>query len=150
MNTTKKSNYIDTIYLAILEAITALIIVLVYLLIGKLQLTVVLGAFLGAIVTVINFLILSVAVNNAINKYLALIGDKELSEEEAQKFAKQHTVKIQAAISKSYVLRSALMIGILVVAFLTKWFDPLAALIPLLMYKPLIYVIEFIKKKRGE
>ena len=150
MEQTKKNNYIDTLYLAILEGITAAIIVLVYLAIGRLQSTVILGAILGAIVTVINFLILSVTVNNAINKYLALRGDKELSEEEAEKFAKQHSVKIQNAITKSYILRTALMFGALVLAFITKWFDPLAALIPLLMYKPLIYVIEIIKRKRGE
>lgn len=150
MEQTKKSNYIDTLYLAILEAVVALIIVLVYLAIGRLQFTIVLGAILGAIVTVVNFLILSVTVNNAINKYLALRGDKEMSDEEAEKFAKQNSIKIQNAVSKSYVLRTALMLGTLVLAFITKWFDPLAALIPLLMYKPLIYVIEFIKKKRGE
>jgi len=47
------------------------------------------------------------------------------------------------------MLRSLLMIAALVVAFITKLFDPIATLIPLLLYKPLIYVIEIIKKKRG-
>jgi hypothetical protein len=42
------------------------------------------------------------------------------------------------------------MFGSLIVAFISGWFDPLATVIPLLMYKPLIYAAEFIKKKRGE
>jgi hypothetical protein len=42
------------------------------------------------------------------------------------------------------------MVGSLVLAFITGWFNPLATLIPLLLYKPLLYVVELINKKRGE
>ena len=72
------------------------------------------------------------------------------SEEEAEKFAKANSLKVQNAVGKSYILRTALMMGSLVLAFITKLFNPIATLIPLAMYKPLLYVTQFIKAKRGE
>ena len=146
----KKNNFTDIIYLGICSLIVSLVTVLVYIVIGRFEWKILTGALLGTVVTILNFLILSIAVNNALGKYIDEIGDKKMDDEEAEKFAKANSVKIQNEISKSYVLRTGLMIGTLVVAFISKWFDPLATMIPLLMYKPAIYVVEFIKKKRGE
>ena len=73
-----------------------------------------------------------------------------MTDEEVEAFTKANSLKVQNAMTKSYILRTVIMIGTLVIAFITKLFDPLATLIPLLLYKPLIYVIEVIKKKRGE
>ena len=73
-----------------------------------------------------------------------------MSEEEAEKFAKANSLKVQNAVTKSYILRTGLMMGSLVLALVTGWFDPIATLIPLAMYKPLLYVTQFIKQRRGE
>ena len=146
--------YIDTVWLAIGEAIVAALISVVFLLIGMFNYSVVTGAVLGGAVTVINFLILSVGINRAINKYVEERGDGEMDEEEADKYAKEHGMTVQNAMMKSYMLRMFLMIGALVLAGITGWFDIIATVIPLLMYRPILYVTEFIKTKlsikRGE
>ena len=153
-NKNKLSMYIDTVWLAIGEAIVAALISVVFLLIGKFNYSVVTGAVLGGAVTVINFLILSVGINRAINKFVEERGDKEMDEEEADKYAKEHGMTVQNAMMKSYMLRMFLMIGALVLAGITGWFDIIATVIPLLMYRPILYVTEFIKTKlsikRGE
>lgn len=150
MKTENKQNYKSVLYLAIGELIVSLLIVLVYIALGQFNLTVITGALLGSAVTVFNFILLSVQVNKAIDEYITLRGDRDMTEEEAAEFSKRHGIKVQNAVTKSYVLRTGLMIGSLVVAFITKWFSPLATLIPLLLYKPLLYVVELINTKRGE
>ena len=153
-NKNKLSLYIDTVWLAIGEAIVATLISVVFLLIGKFNYSVVTGAVLGGAVTVINFLILSVGINRAINKFVEERGEDEMDEEEADKYAKEHGMTVQNAMMKSYMLRMFLMIGALVLAGVSGWFDIIATVIPLLMYRPILYVTEFIKTKmsakRGE
>ena len=150
MKTENKQNYKSVLYLAVGELIVSLLIVLVYIALGQFNLTVITGALLGSAVTVFNFILLSVQVNKAIDEYITLRGDRDMTEEEAAEFSKRHGIKVQNAVTKSYVLRTGLMIGSLVVAFITKWFSPIATLIPLLLYKPLLYVVELINTKRGE
>ena len=153
-NKNKLSLYIDTVWLAIGEAIVATLISVVFLLIGKFNYSVATGAVLGGAVTVINFLILSVGINRAINKFVEERGEGEMDEEEADKYAKEHGMAVQNAMMKSYMLRMFLMIGALVLAGVSGWFDIIATVIPLLMYRPILYVTEFIKTKmsakRGE
>ena len=143
----KLSVYIDTVWLALGEAVVAVLVSLVFLIFGKLNYTVPLGALLGGAVTVVNFLILSVSINRVINGYITERGNKEMDEEEAEKYAKEHGMAVQNAMTKSYLLRMALMIGALVLAMISGWFSPLATVIPLIMYRPILYVTEFIKAK---
>lgn len=150
MEAKNKSSYIDTIYLAVGEAIISLLITLIYTALSKFDWTVLSGAVLGSTVTVINFLILSFSVNKALNKYIELRGDKEMTEDEAEKFAKTNSIKVQNAVTKSYIFRTALMMSALVLSLITGYFDTIATIIPLIMYKPLLYAIQFVKKKRGE
>ena len=146
----KKNKYSDALLLAIGELIIAVLIILIYILVGHFKWQVISGTILGGLVTIINFLILSHAVNKALDQFIDLRGNKEMSEEEAEQFSKQHAIKVQNAVTKSYVLRTGLMFGSLVLAFISGWFDPISTLVPLMMYKPLIYVINFVKQKRGE
>ena len=150
MKTNNKSYLKSTLYLAIGELIVSALIVAVYFLFQKFNINVITGALLGSAVTVTNFLILSVQVNRALDEFIALRGDAQMSEEEATEFSKKNSVKVQNAVAKSYLLRTGLMIGSLVLGFITGWFDVIATLIPLILYKPLIYVVEYISKKRGE
>lgn len=147
---TTKNKYTDVAYIAICEAVAAILIIAVYAIIGRFSLKVAAGTLLGAGVATVNFLILTVSVDRTIKKFLDIRGDKPMSDEEVETFTKANSLKVQNAMTKSYILRTVIMIGTLVVAFITKLFDPLATLIPLLLYKPLIYLIEVIKKKRGE
>ena len=151
MKAENKKSYIDTIYLAIGELIVSLLVIIVYLFIPNIfDWTVITGVALGSIVTILNYIILSLSVDRAIKKFMDLRGDKEMDEEEAEAFAKANTVKVQNAITKSYLFRTALMMGALILSLVTGYFDTIATVIPLIMYKPLLYAVEFVKKKRGE
>ena len=151
-NKSKLSVYIDSLWLAIGEMIVAAIISAVYLLIGKFDYTVITGAVLGGAVTVTNFLILSVGINRAISRYIDARGEKEMDDEEAEKYAQENGTSVQAAMMKSYFFRMFLMIGSLALALITGWFATIATLVPLLMYRPILFAVEFIKikfKKNG-
>lgn len=149
----KKNNpspYADTLYLAAGEVVVAVLVCAVYLLLKKFDYTVALGALLGGAVTVTNLLVLSISVNRAINKYVEERGSEEMDEEEAAEYAKKNGMAVQNAMTRSYLLRTVLMLGALVLALISGWFDTIATVIPLLMYRPLIYLTELLKKKRGE
>ena len=109
--------------------------------------TVITGALLGVAVIVLNYLFLTLSVNRAVENYLALRGDKEMSEEEASKFASENSMPIQNAIKTSFIIRTVSMLAALLVAFLTKWFNPLTTAIPLLAFRPLLSLCESIRKK---
>jgi len=150
-----KSTYVDTLYLAVGELLVAALITGAFLLLDLLGVkeftyTVLTGALLGGAVTVLNFFILSFAVNRAVSKYIEARGTEEISEEEADEFAKKHAMDVQNAVTKSYLLRTVLMAASLVIALITKLFNPIATVIPLIMYRPIIYVIEFMKNKKRE
>ena len=134
--------------LTIGEVIVSTLVCLVYLLLGRLELQVVLGTLLGSVVTVANFAVLTFSVNRAVDRYLELRGSREMSEEEAEAFAKEHTMAVQNAATKSLMLRTASMLAALVAAFLlTDLFSVPATAIPLLMFRPILYVLELIKSK---
>ncbi len=115
------------------------------------DLGVVLGTLLGSAVTVFNYLFLILSVNSAINKYLALRGTHEMTDEEAEKFASENSAPIQNAIKISFILRTTTMLVTLVIAFLLgDLFNPLATAIPLLAFRPIMYVSEIIKGKMAK
>ena len=130
------------------EIIVSSLVCLVYFLLGRFELQVILGTLLGSTVTVANFAVLAFSVNRAVDKYIELRGSREMSEEEAEAFAKEHSMVVQNAAMKSFILRTASMLAALVVAFLfTNLFSTLATAIPLLMFRPILYVLELIKSK---
>ncbi len=106
-----------------------------------------LGATLGAAVTVFNLFFLILSVNRAVDRYIALRGSREMTDEEAEKFANENSMAIQNAIKSSFIVRTLTMVAALVVAFLTGVFDPIATVIPLLMYRPILSVSALIKAK---
>ena len=133
------------------EAVVSLITVAVFFLVGHFDYTVVAGVALGSVVTVANYLVLAITVNRAIDRYMELRGDKEMTEEEAEIFASKHAMEVQNAASRSFLIRTVSMLGTLVAAFLlTSWFSPLATAVPLLMFRPVLYVLELIKSKRDK
>ena len=145
-----KSKYRDVLYLAFGELLAAAAVVAVYLIINSYSYKVLLGAVLGAVVAVFNFLFLSISVNKAVDKFMKLRGDKEMDEEEAEKFAAEHVGEIQNAQKLSYIIRTFTMLGALVLAFLSNQFDVIATAVPLLLFQPILIVSQNIARKRGE
>lgn len=123
----------------------------IFLALGKYDYTVLLGTILGSIVTVANFALLTVSVNRAVDRYLELRGDCEMDDEEAEKFASEHAMAVQNAATRSFIIRTLSMLATLAAAFiLTSWFSPIATAVPLLMFRPLLAVIESIKGKKSK
>lgn len=108
-----------------------------------------LGALLGAAVSVLNHFFLSVSVNRAVDGYLELRGTTPMTDEEAEKFTAEHSMRIQNALRTSFLARTASMLILLVLAFVTGWFSPLATAIPLLLYRPILTLSELIRIRSG-
>ena len=140
------------------EIITSAAVIAVFMivnLIGKqplLHYSVVLGVLLGSLITVMNFILLSVLTTRAVNKALADRGEAEMTDDEAAVFAKEHQAKLQLAMTVSYVIRIATMVAALIVAFIFKEvFNPIATIIPILMLRPILTVTQLIlRKKEGK
>ena len=96
------------------------------------------GALLGAVVILLNFLFLSMSVNKAVDEYMALRGDREMTDEEAEEFAKKNSMLLQNAVKKSFIVRVVSIAASLVVAFLLDWFHPLATIVPIIAYQPIL------------
>ena len=142
-----KLPYYEIFSLSIGEVIVSLIICLVYFLIGKFDYKVITGVSLGSLVTVVNFLYLAITTTKAIDNFLMLKGEKEMTEEESAAFVLEHQGKIQNKIKLSYIIRTFTMLATLVVAFLIKHFAVVATLIPLVMFRPITTVAAIIKRK---
>ena len=146
----------EILFLTLGEAAVAALTVLVYYILSVIfgdnvtfDYTVITGALLGGAVAVFNFLILTISINRAINGFVKEIGDRKMTDEEAEQFTRENQAKVKLAVTSSYIIRTLLMLGTLVGAFLLAWFNPIATAIPLFAYKPVLYVIEIIKRKRG-
>jgi hypothetical protein len=139
----------EILFLVVGELIVSLIVSGVYLLLNRFSYAVISGCLLGSAVTVFNFVFLSVSVNRAIDKALAGRKEGEMTEEEAQAFAAENQAAVQRAAQGSYLVRQILMLGVLVCAFLLDgWFDVIATLVPLLMFRPLLSVCGLMKSKK--
>ena len=111
------------------------------------------GALLGSLITVLNFILLSILTTRAINKALAdRTEGVEMSDEEAEAFAKAHQAKVQFAMTVSYVIRIATMVVALIVAFIFKGiFNPIATIVPIFMMRPILTATQLVlNKKEGK
>ena len=139
----------EILFLVVGELIVSLIVSGVYLLLHRFSYAVISGCLLGSAVTVFNFVFLSVSVNRAIDKALAGRKEGEMTEEEAEAFAAENQAAVQRAAQGSYLVRQILMLGVLVCAFLLDgWFDVIATVIPLIMFRPLLTVCGLMKSKK--
>ena len=132
------------------EVVVSVITVAVFFLIGQFSYRVVTGVILGSAVIILNFLFLYISMNRAIDNYMALRGDKEMSDEEAEKFAKDNAIIIQNATKLSYIIRTFTMMAALVAALLLDWFDVIATVVPLLAFRPVLFASQLLSKKKGE
>ena len=141
----------NILMLALSELVVSALTCGIFLALGKYNYTVLLGVILGSFVTVANFALLTVSVNRAVDRYLALRGEREMDDEEAEKFASEHAMAVQNAATRSFIIRTLSMLATLAAAFVfTSWFSPIATAVPLLMFRPLLAVIESIKGKKSK
>lgn len=105
------------------------------------------GVLLGSLVAIFNYLFLVISVNRAINRFLELRGTAEMDEEAAKKFASEHSGAIQSKIALSYIIRTVSMLAALVIALLLDFFAPVATIIPLLAFRPIITIGEIVRVK---
>ena len=151
MNENKTSTK-EILSLTFLEIAVAALTVIIYAVLDILGVAsfswqVISGALLGVAVIVLNYLFLTLSLNRAIENYLSLRGDKEMDEGEAAKFAAENSMPIQNAIKTSFIIRTVTMLAALLIAFITGWFNPIATVVPLLAFRPLLHIMEIIKGK---
>ncbi len=143
---------IDIALLALCELAVAVLVIAGYAVADmafdiKFSYRVITGAALGTAVTVLNYVFLTLSVNRAINRFIRLRGNSEMDDEAAEKFAKENSAPIQTAIMLSFIIRTATMLATLILAFILDWFEPLATVIPLLAFRPIIMAIELLRSK---
>lgn len=152
MKKTKSKNY-EVIFLSLGELAVAALTVIGYFIVSliveavRFDWRVFTGAALGAGVIILNFLFLSLSVNRSVDEFLALRKEREMTEEEAEAFAAEHSIKIQNTIKTSFIIRTVTMLAALVVAFLVDAFDPIATAIPLLAFRPVLTLAGIIARK---
>lgn len=130
------------------ELIISALTVLVFFLLKKFEIAVVLGALLGSLVTVVNFIVLSLTAGRAFDKAREARGTREMTEEEIEKFAAEQKAEIAAATKLAYVIRTLLTVATLVVAFISGIFNVISTVIPLLAFKPILMIDAMIKDKK--
>ena len=148
----KNKPYVDIVILTLCELAVSVLTVIGFIVCDAMfdiafSYRVITGVILGTLVTVLNYVFLTLSVNRAINNFLALRGDREMDDEEAAAFARENSAPIQNAMKLSFIIRTFTMLIALVIGFLLDVFNPIATAIPLLAYRPLLSITEIIKGK---
>ncbi len=178
----------ETLFIAIGEALCSLAVCGVFLLIGKYDTSVLLGSVLGSLVIIVNFLIMSIAVNRAIDQAFLLRGnyvdepaaesvaDSEASVADAAcidtdgesdtpddsdepdavpavqdavaRFAAEQSLRVSRISKISFIVRTVSILATLVIALITKVFNPIATVIPMLAMRPIIMVEGLLRGKK--
>lgn len=112
------------------EAILTLLMLGVYLLLDKFSPAVLLGAGLGAVIAIGNFIALSISVS--------LAADRAASTGDAK--------KAQYALQGGTILRMLVLAGLYIVILQTGKCDPLATVLPLLLVQVSLRLTEFFRK----
>ena len=133
------------------EVAVSAIVVLVYILLEKFSYKVITGVVLGAVLALMNFVIMSVTVSRAFDKAREARGTREMTEEEIDAFTTEQKSALALAVKGSYIVRMIIIVGALLVAFISKQFDVIATVVPFLAFKPILTLDSIIKtKKRKE
>ncbi len=114
----------ETLHIAAGTGLMTAVMLLVFLLLGRLTLPVVLGALLGACFAVLNFFLLGLTVQGALRT-----GDENRSK-----------MKMQL----SYTLRMLLTLAVLLVGFSVPWFYWLSTVLPLLFPRLTIFAMQLL------
>ena len=139
----------ETLRLAAGELIVSSLVTLVYALIQKtVYWQVPVSALIGSAVMVANFFFLAKSIDNQFLMAMQARSDKEMTDEEILKFTAEYQAKIAAKTQISFIIRMISMAATLALTFI--FLEGIAAAVPLLMQRPLLYVGEFFRKKEDK
>lgn len=102
----------------------------IYALLGALTKQVLVGAIIGLLLSIGNFVSLSITVSNAL--------DRAAQDNDPQ--------RAQLSIQASGVIRLLVLAAIYILIFRAKICDPIAALLPLLLAQVVLKLVEFFRK----
>ena len=117
----------NILYVATVDLILSIVMQLLFLLIGGWSVSVLLGNILGYAASVANFALLCVTVLRAVKR----------EAEDAKK-----------SIAASQRLRLLLMLGVAVIGYVVKVFNPIAVVIPFLFNGVAVFIRTFIVKEK--
>lgn len=127
---------------------------LVFLLLKQFDYSVVLGAVLGACAAIGNFFLMALAVQQAAEKMngveAASNAEDADPESEAEKLLEERKKQAKRSMKRSYYGRLLLIAAVAVAAVYVPFFNPLAALIPLLFPRIVIFLFQMIVNRKGE
>jgi len=130
------------------------VMLLVFLLLGKLDYPAVLGAVLGACAAVGNFFLMALSVQQAAGKmngvHAAADPDEADEESEEEKRLAQQKKAAKRVIQRSYYARLLLVVLVALAAIYIPCFHPLAALIPLMFPRLVIFLFQLLQGRKGE
>ncbi len=152
----KNSNLLEILIIAVGEIIVSLITAGVYLTVeavtGNDVFTwrVITGAALGTCVVLANYIFLSLSVDRALKKVMAMRPEGEMTDDEIVEFSEKNQGVIKNAAAASYIVRVLSMLVTLVLVFtlLGRWFAVIATVVPLLAFRPIVMLGEFFRKRR--
>lgn len=130
MTESRKLVFKETALIAIGELICVALMCVVYALLGKFNISVVLGGLVGLLVATGNFFALAVVATLASDK--AEAGDPASG---------------QKLMRSSYPIRLLVMAGVLILCAKSGFFDVIALVVPLLFIRPILTIAEFFRKK---
>jgi hypothetical protein len=67
--------------------------------------------------------------------------------EQIIRFQQENQARFTAAMKLSYFIRTFSMLAVFIIAFLTNVFNVIATLIPLLMFRPLLYLSQLVGRR---
>ena len=139
----------ETLRLAVGELIVSAIIVFVYALIQKtVRWQVPVSALIGSAVMVLNFFFLARSTDKLFMSAMEARGNKEMDEEQIAAFTAEYQAKMATKTQLSFLIRILSMAATIALTFI--FLEGIAAAIPLLMQRPLLYVNEFFRKKEDK
>ena len=130
MTVSRKLVFKETALVAAGELIGVALMCAVYAVIGKYQLSVLLGGLVGLLIATGNFFALAVVATLASDK--AEAGDPLAG---------------QKLMKSSYPIRLLVMAGVLILCAKSGFFDVLALVLPLAFVRPVLTIAEFFRKK---
>ncbi len=141
----------ETLRLLIGELIVSALVILVYALIDKtVRWQVVLSALLGAVVMVVNFFFLARSTDKLFVAAMEARGSGEMDDEQIAAFTAEYQAKMTAKMQLSFIIRMISTAATVALAFILPFLVGIAATVPLLMQRPILYVGEFFRKKEDK
>lgn len=130
MDQSRKIAIRETLYILIGVSVLTGVMFGVYALLGRFNLSVVLGGLIGMLLSVGNFFFIAVVATLA-----------------ADKAEKQDVNGGKRTMQASYPLRILILAGVLLLCGFSGYFDPIALVLPLAFVRPVITLSAFFRKR---